>query len=1120
MKKNELTDAGYWEKSIGKLLLIMKITLLLAVINILGVYATGYSQSTKLSLDLRNAKLKEVFTQIESQTSLSFLYKSDVVNTEELVSIKANDVSVKEVLNKLLANKKVQFEILDNSLIVLMPSDGKQQNKISGNVTDASTGEAIIGANVLVEGTTIGTVTDIDGNFSLDVPRPDAAILVSFLGYNTERLVMAGQTEFTVKLIPDIKKLEEVVVVGYGTVKKKDLTGAVGSVQGESIAERKSAQISQALQGAIPGVMITRDNNAPGSTATIQIRGVTTIGETSPLIIVDGIPVNDINSINPNDVENVSVLKDAASASIYGSRAAAGVILITTKRAKSNQLSLDYDFEYGIEKPTRMSEYVDAVRYMQMVNELRWNDNNNGTEQYPTYAKDVVDNYGTLNKENPNKYPITDWTDLILKDNAPRQTHRLSLTAGTNVIRSRATISYDEIGGLYTGRNYKRFTARFNNDININKYLSAAVDFYAKRSISENPSMDPIYTMRISAPVYAAKWSNGLIAEGKSGANIYGQLEEGGYKKYWYNQMGGKISLDFAPLDGLKISAVVSPEFNYNKGKEFLEKVSYTDYDDPSVYIATLQWATTTRLNESRDENYHVTTQFIANYNKSIGNNNFNLMIGNENFSAHYEELDANSDQLELTSYPYLDLGNTNYLTNGGLAYENAYRSFFGRIMYNYRSKYYLQGNIRYDGSSRFDKDYRWGAFPSFSAGWVISEESFMKDIPVLSFLKLRASWGSLGNERIGNYPYQSTIAFGSALFYRGNEIVSSTTAAQTKYAIRDISWETTQSYDFGADISFFDNKLHFTGDYYKKLTRDMLLELEIPDYFGYDNPDQNTGKMHTTGWEFEIGWKDKIGQFNYSISANLSDSKSKMGDLGGIQFLGDQVKFQGSEFNEWYGYVSDGIYQKEEDVKGTATTSSSIKAGDIRYKDISGPNGTPDGLISSTYDRVLLGGSLPRYLYGGNIHLGYKNLDFSMTFQGVGKQNVRYTNMMVMPLLENWGSIPKIIDGNYWSKYNSEEQNRGAKYPRLSYTTQGNNYAMSDFWMFNGAYFRLKNITLGYNLPKSILEKIRIQNLRIYGSVSDILSIDKYPKGWDPEVSGTAYPITTSFILGASVKF
>ncbi len=994
----------------------------------------------------------------------------------------------------------------------------QQARKVTGTVKSED-GDPLPGVTVVVKGTTNGTVTDTDGNFTLNVPS-DGILLFSFVGMTSQEIPVENQTVFNVTLRSATIGIEEVVAIGYGVVKKSDLTGAVGSVQGDEIADRQTTQISQALQGTMSGVMVTRNNNAPGSTATIRIRGITSIGESDPLIIVDGVPVDNINDVNPNDVQDISILKDAASASIYGARAAAGVILVTTKRAKEGEIGLQYNMEYGFEKPTQLPEYVDVTRYLQMANELRWNDNGNPENEYPLYSKDVVDNYLSLNAQDPNQYPNTNWVDLILNNNAPRQSHVLSVTAGTKAIRSKATLGYDKTDALYDGRSYERITARFNNDVTINRYLSASLDIYFKRSISKQPSIDPMYNMLISAPVYAATWSDGRIAEGKSGNNIYGALKEGGFNNNWYNDVGGKLALDFTPLEGLKLSAVLSPSLGNDKGKYFRKKVVYYSADDPSVYGGTLQWNSTTMLSESRNDNYRITTQFLANYAKSFGSHNLNAMAGYENYYAFNENLGASRDQYELTSFPYLNIGPLEFRDNSGSAWENAYRSWFGRVLYNYENKYFLQGNIRFDASSRFYKDYRWGSFPSFSAGWVISEESFMKDVSWLSYLKLRGSWGSLGNERIGNYPYQATIAFANALFFQGSNVVSAQTAAQTQYVIQDISWETTESTDFGIDAHFFDNRLRFTGDYYMKTTRDMLLALEIPDYIGFDNPNQNTGKMETKGWEAEVGWNDRAGELGYSVSINISDYKSIMGDLGGTEFLGDQVKFKGSEFNEWYGYLSDGLFQTQEELDAAPKLNSSMRVGDVKYKDISGPDGVPDGKVSPEYDKVLLGGSLPRYLFGGNIRLDYKNFDFSFVFQGVGKVNERLQGLMIQPLMENWGHIPKILDGATWSKYNSDEENLKAKYPRLSQNNRGNNYTMSDFWLINGAYLRLKNVTLGYNIPSALTQKINLQRVRIYGSISDFLTINNYPKGWDPEVSASGYPITASFIFGLNVNF
>ena len=390
-----------------------------------------------------------------------------------------------------------------------------------------------------------------------------------------------------------------------------------------------------------------------------------------------------------------------------------------------------------------------------------------------------------------------------------------------------------------------------------------------------------------------------------------------------------------------------------------------------------------------------------------------------------------------------------------------------------------------------------------------------------LSFLKIRATWGALGNERIGDFPYMSTIAFGNTIFYQNNGIYFDQTASQQKYAIENVTWEKTESTDIGLDISFLNNRLRVNGDYYWKNTKDMLLAMAIPDFLGFSDPDVNAGKMSTKGYELNVSWNDHIGDFSYGIAINFSDFTSKMGDLQGTQFLGDKVKMEGSEFNEWYGYVSDGLFLTEEDLKNSPKINDkNTQLGDIKYKDISGPDGVPDGKISPEYDRVLLGSSLPHFLYGGNINLGYKNFDLSLAFQGVGKQNARLAREMVEPFRNNYGNFPAIIDGNYWSPYNTDELNAVAKYPRLTHVNKSSNYAMSDYWLFNGGYFRLKNITLGYTFPKEWMNAIGIKGARIYASASDLFCLSKYPKGWDPEMGVSEYPITTSILLGVSVNF
>lgn len=1045
---------------------------------------------------------------------------------EKTVNLRMNPNSI---LKKFLAELKVVFIIIVFSVsnaMAISPVAEQQQKKITGTVTDQK-GSPLPGVNVAVSGTTQGTITDSNGKYIIEIPQGSKSLTFSFIGMDSQEISIGTLTEINATMVELLIGLNEIVVIGYGTTKKADLTGSVASLQEGILSKRSAIKVTNALQGTIPGVSVTRTGAAPGEDAKVRIRGVTTIGNSDPLVIVDGIP-GSLSGINPNDIDNISVLKDAASASIYGSKAAAGVILITTKRAKIGQLSLNYNYEYGLDSPTRIPKHTSAVPYMKMVNELIWNDAGNTGSEYPTYSKDYIDNYPTAHASNPDKYPDTDWTSYLNKY-APRQSHTLSITAGGDHILTQASISFDKIQALTDSRAYKRINARVNNDIIITKALVAHLDFQFLNAYDQRETSWSLLSsaLLVNEPTATAFYSDGVVANTRAGENPWAALLHGGSNQAWTNQVRGKIAIDFTPIKGLKLSGIFAPVYDFYKNKVYIKQVPRYDVDDHTLVVGYVNSNINTSLAENRNDGKSFTSQLLANYSKALGEHSLDLLAGYEDYYSFNESLAASRDRYTLTDYPYLNLGPLAYRDNSGSAYEYASRSYFGRVMYNYKSKYLFQANIRYDGSSRFYKDYRWGLFPSFSAGWIISKESFMKNIPVLSFLKLRASLGSLGNERIGNYPYQSTVGFWNALFYQGSNVVSNQTAYIPQYAIQDISWEMTQSLDFGLDANFFKDKLQVTVDYFHKTTKDMLLALAIPKYIGLNDPNQNSGKMYTNGWELEVHYKNKIGDLSYSVSGNLFDSRSVMGDLGGTEFLGNQVKFKGSEFNEWYGYEAEGIYQTQDDVDNSAKINSRVKPGDIKYKDISGPNGDPDGLISATYDRVLLGGSLPRYQYGGNINLEYKNFDFTLIFQGVAKQKSYMSPSMVQPLVGGVYNVPSFIVGNYWSKYNTDEHNKQVFYPRLSEigsggqsTSNGNNYVMSDYWLFNGSYFRLKNILLGYSLPDKLVKGLGMQSIRVYGNLSDLFSIDKFPKGWDPEISSDGYFITKSYVFGISVKF
>lgn len=996
-----------------------------------------------------------------------------------------------------------------------------QNITVKGSIKDAS-GSPVAGAAVVVKNAGKGVSSDENGNYTISNVPEKAVLQFSFIGMETVEVNVAGRSQIDIIMKENSISMEALVMIGYGgTTKKKDLTGALSAIGGDKITSRQNNQVITAMQGAMPGVTVTRSSSAPGASGTIRVRGVTSIQESDPLIIIDGVPAGSLNEVNPSDIENISVLKDASSASIYGARAAAGVVLVTTKSGVKKGFKINYSYNMSVDVPTSMPEYANAVTYMKVANERNWNDNPAGGEN-TLYSTELIENYWSLNEGNPDLYPNTNWVDLCLKNYAIRNSHFFDISTGNDKSQTKFSFGYDDVSGLYkANNNWKRATIRINNTMNVVKWLKLSSNVNFRNTETITPALSPAYNMRFAAPIYAGIYSDGRLAGGKDGENPYGKMMYAGNSNDKYYQLSGKFSADVTILKDLVITGTFAPTINFEKTKTFNKQVKYYTAWNDLLSTDYLDGTNTTDLKEERMDNYTLTSQLFANYSKSIKENNINAMVGYEGSHYFYENMWASRGEYDLPYYPYLSAGPETLKDNNGDAYENAYNSFFGRIMYNWNSRYYFQSNLRYDGSSRFAADYRWGFFPSVSGAWVMSQEKFMKKLDWISMLKLRLSWGQLGNERIGNYPYQSSIAFNTGTLYQGSLVVPSQGASAYIFAIPDISWETTETTDIGLDLSLFADKLRFTGDVYYKQTKDMLLPLQIPTYMGYSNPDQNAGVMTTKGWDIDLSWKDNIGKLNYNVTFNLSDYRTVMGNMEGTQVLSDNLIIkEGSEYKEWYGYVSDGIYQTVEQVNTLPKTSTAVTVGDIIYKDISGPAGEPDGKVDATYDRVLLGGSLPRYNYGGSINLEYKNFDLGVVFQGVGKRKSMLTAEMVQSIRGDWYNVPEIVVGNYWSKYNTEEQNLSAIYPRISRTGDANNYVSSDFWLINGAYFRIKNITIGYTLPvlKGLIKNT--SQLRVYATLQDFFTISNYPKGWDPEVSSTGYPITKSIVFGASINF
>ena len=1024
----------------------------------------------------------------------------------------------------------VVMVILAQENLFAAASNSSMQNNaqsflITGTVLD-NTGVPLPGATVMEVGTSTGTQTDFDGKFSLNVSSEDAVLKITYVGFLSQEIPIEGKKEIQVNLQENVSSLEEIVVVGYGTQSKKDITGSISVVKGDDITSRNVTNVSNALQGAVAGVSVTRSSSAPGAGNTINIRGITTLqGDSSPLILVDDVPVDNINDVNPDQIESISVLKDGASSAMYGSRAAAGVIIITTKRGKEGIYKVSYNGEFIMNTPTESRKNVSVTRYFEMDNEKAWNDNGNTGVEDPTWASDYIANYDANHLLDPDQFPDTDWKDLILNDASYGYRHNIAVSGGSEKIKSSFTMGYEYQDALYDNSNWRRYTGRLNNDVKISDKIGANIDFAVKLTTNNNPVIDPTELALNSGPNYAAVWQDGRIAGGKSGENAYAIVQNGGFQKSESYLFYGKIGAYYKPTDYLKLSVNLAPNFNFNKYKFFNEAIPYYDFDDPNqtgvpAYISGHN-ASQNYLLENRTNDNTLTTQALINYDKEFGKHALSGVLGYEEFNADYETLSVRGNEFVSSDYPYLNQAPLDgVFDNGTTISENAYVSYFGRMAYNYNDTYYLQANVRRDGSSRFGKDYRWGSFPSISAGWVLSNEEFMSPLnETISFLKFRGSYGSLGNDRLGNYLYLSVLQFSNALIANGSNVEAVRSAAQRFLAVEDVTWETTISKNVGLDLSMFNNSLSITADYFVKDTEDMLLNLSIPSLIGYEDPTVNVGSMNTKGWELALSYNNSIGDLRYSISANVFDSKSVVGDINGKRLIsGNVISEQDKEFRTWYGYVSDGIYQTQAEVDNSAVTSAAVRPGDIRYKDISGPDGVPDGVINEL-DKQHLGGSLPRYQYGGTLNLNYKNFDFGLTVQGVGKQSFYLAQNYIRPFLYNWQAVNSIYDGNYYSNYNTPEQNAQAEYPRLSESSSSNNYRFSDFWLKNGAYTRIKNITLGYTLPASAIPNAPFTSLRVFASGNDFFTFDSLPDGIDPEQQ-SGYLITKSFILGLKANF
>ena len=1093
---------------------------------------SSLAMSAQISLTLENKSTRDVIREIERVSEYRFFYNEDLQGLDQKISINTNDANIQTVLNEIQRQTSISYVIKENNQIVL--SAGVKSNKtqqigdsriIKGTILDA-TGMPVIGANVMVKGTTNGTITDMDGKFSLDVEE-GATLVVSYIGFSDQEIKVGNQTSLSVTLKEDAEALDELVVVGYGTQKKVNLTGAVTAVSGEDMAKRPVTNTTTMLQGQVPGLRIVQGTGQPGAeSVSVKIRGVGTFSGAgaSPLVLINGV-TGDLSSVDPNMIESVSVLKDAASAAIYGARAANGVILITTKQGADNgeKVSITYRGNFAVHTPTKMFDLVtNSADYMTLFNQAKINSGESGL-----YPEEEIEKY--RNSNGSVEYPNFDWLGYMFNPAFVHQ-HNLSLAGTAKKTTYNVALNYVDQDGTMRSFNYKKYNVTADLTTQATDWMK--VGFYTNmmkgdRGFNGLSQDDAILSTMSQAPTYMPwlpddgtgirKYTRKAYDNELFNKNMPMIIEKNLNRQTNINtDVNAQLWLDIQLAKGLSWytkgavrqvntrnenwAGNPQPLYNYHTG-ELLEMNGGYGYT----------------VDENRTFYTNLYTYLKYDYTTPNENHNFSLMAGYSQETNKYETLQAYRRDYDF-DLPTIDAGagSPNW-SNSGKVEEWALMSGFFRLNYNYKDRYLFEANARYDGSSRLSPDGRWGLFPSFSGAWRISEESFMKDFEWLSNAKIRASWGKLGNQEIGLYPYQAMISKVSSYPFDKNEMSSA--FIQTAYVNRNIKWETTTITDVGLDMLLW-NKFNITFDWYKKETDGILRSAQVSALLGMDAPIINNGTMQDKGIELAFAWNDhtdtKLGGLDYNVGFYIDRTRNTLVNFGSTEKDGKVIREEGLPYNSYYMLDCIGIFATQEEIDNAPKQyNDDTQPGDLRYRDANN-----DGVINDD-DRILISGKYPSFEYGLNAGLNWNGFDVSLLTQGVaGTKSFIDYRWGLAPFFQ--GSAPtKDYVAGMWT----EENPYNAKYPKIYFGTLGGtkNTRTNSYFLQNTSYFRLKNLTVGYTLPKVLTDKIHLQKVRFYFSGDNLLTFTKY-EGLDPERSGdgtlTQYPQNRICSIGVDVEF
>lgn len=1100
----------------------------------------------KVSVNAHQRAVKKILREIEIQSGMKFIYLNNQIDEHRKVSMEISKAPLNVVLDNLFSGTDVIYQQLDRQILLKKPAskislirDEKNGQAVAaftvtGKVTDENA-EPLPGVNILEKGTTNGTTTDQNGDYTLIVDNPEVILVFSFIGYSSQEVKVGNQSQINVSLMPDVKSLQEVVVVGYGTQKKVNLTGAVASVTGENMTKRPVANAATMLQGAMPGVQIVQNSGEPGNEdVSIRIRGTGTFSGagSDPLVLIDGVPGN-LTNLNPINIESISVLKDAASASIYGARAANGVILVTTKMGKEGKISMEYGGNYAIHTPTKLFDLItNSAEYMEMYNEARVNSG----LMSDLYTDEMINTY--RNATDRNQYPNTDWLDLMF-NSAPTQMHNLSFSGGGNGTTFDVSLGYVNQEGVMKGFDYERFNIRFNLGSKVNENIRFGGNLALKKGTRTAPrqgSQDTFLATMAQAPTYSPQLADGsgrytnkafpFEYNNKNPVAIVNNNVNRNTEDYAIQTQGwiditlakgltwntkGAINLDFSKYDDFR---PIVPLYNFTTHEPMgildVGGAGLVIRDEQNVYKNIFSYLNFEHLFGDKHE-------VSAKAGYSAEDNEWQYLNG-------YRQDYPNDDLRQL------DAGSPSVQQATGTKNEWALMSFFGRIGYNYDNRYLLEANLRYDGTSRLAPDSRWGSFPSFSAGWRISEEQFIKDLGLswLDQLKFRGSYGQLGNQNIGLYPYQSILQLTSN--YSFDNASLSTGVAQTGLANRNIKWEITTAVDVGFDLTVFGG-LDITFDWYKKKTSDILrsslpingqvidgVGLQVPDVVGLNPPTVNKGTMENTGIELGLQYTNRItsGYFsglNYNLGLNIDHYKNELVDFGAREIRGYSILEEGYEWDSYYMLEWIGIFQSADEIASSPKQfNDATVPGDLKFRDANN-----DGKVDND-DRVHISGRYPAFNYAFNFSANWKGFDLSAQLQGV--ENVKY-------FVNGWGTIPFIQGAPPTTNWRERwtDTNPSTTVPRIywGWSAPERVSRNSSWFLQDGSYLRLKNLTVGYTLPQMWTERASISRLRIYFSGDNLLTRTKYP-GLDPErgASGTFvnYPQNKIYSFGVNVTF